>query len=97
MTSHQEPKSWRGECGEDEMTQADWELRAAEQARAMLHATDPLLSSPDEKGFPTGGMYNADYSDEAHEYLNQLYDEDEEYRDKVDQTSKDVSRQIMED
>lgn len=71
------PQSWRGWDGEDDMTDEDWEQRAGEQARAMLHACDPFLSSPDEDGHPTGGQYNSDYSDEYHEALNRQLDEDE--------------------
>lgn len=73
------PQSWRGWDGEDDMTDEDWEQRAGEQARAMLHACDPFLSSPDEEGIPTGGEYNGDYPDSWHDELNRRLDEDEYY------------------
>ena len=37
----------------------------------MLNGGDPFLSSPDEDGIPTGGVYNMDYPDSWHEKQNE--------------------------
>jgi hypothetical protein len=76
-------KSWRGDDGEDDMTQDDWAKRGVEQAIADLRCGDPFASSPDEKGIPTGGCYNADYPDSFHEAENKRLETDEHYEAQV--------------
>lgn len=53
--------SWKGLDGESKMTEADWQLRGLQQAMAMQNGLDPFLSSVDNTGIPTGGLYNGDY------------------------------------
>lgn len=76
-------KSWRGFDGEDSMSEDDWIERGNDQARAMLNGLDPHLSSPDEEGDPTGGLYNGDYPDSYHDELNRRLDEDEYYEAEI--------------
>lgn len=75
--------SWRGFNGEAEMTESDKLQRAGEQARAMLHAGDPFLSSPDEDGDPTGGCYNMDYPDSWHDEQNEKLASNPNYANEV--------------
>ena len=77
-------KSWRGEDGEDKMTERDWKKRGGEQARAMMNGLSPEFSSPDEKGVPTGGCYNGDYPQSWHDECNRRLDEDEHYEAEVE-------------
>ena len=78
-----EPSSWRGMFQEEQMTEADIIQRAGEQARAMLHAGDPFISSPNEDGEPTGGLYNMDYPDEYHAAQNERLSTDPFFASKV--------------
>lgn len=72
-------QSWRGEDGEDDMTDEDWARRGLDQAMAMREGGDAFNSSPDDDGDSTGGLYNGDYPDSWHEECNRRLDEDEEY------------------
>lgn len=89
-------KSWRGMDGEEDMTQEDWIKRGGEQARAMLNGGDPFLSSPDEDGQPTGGMYNGDYPDSWHDECNRRLEEDEYYEAQVEADIREIARREAE-
>lgn len=84
MPENERPASWRGDMGEEEMTEADWAARGGDQARAMLSAQDPFLSSPDEYGLPTGGCYNGDYPQSYQDELNARLDADEYFEAEVE-------------
>jgi len=79
-------QSWRGEDGEDDMTDEDWAKRGLDQAMAMREGGDAFDSSPDDDGIPTGGYYNGDYPDSYHDECNRRLDEDEYYEAEVEQS-----------
>lgn len=89
-------KSWRGEDGEDQMTDDDWAKRGFEQAMAMREGGNAFDSSPDEDGIPTGGCYNGDYPDSWHEECNRRLDEDEYYEADQEQKAKGLFRWFLE-
>ena len=70
---------WRGFDGEDKMTEADWQLRAHQQAMAMANGLPWTEANPDEDGAPTAGCYNGDYPQSVQDKLNRQLDEDEDY------------------
>ena len=76
-------QSWRGQDGEEQMTDDDWKKRGFEQAQSMLNCLPSEMSSPDEDGDETGGCYNGDYTEEVHARENERLDADEEYRGAV--------------
>jgi len=77
------PTSWRGFAGEDEMSEEDKMQRAGDQGRAMLHAGDPMISSPDEDGDATGGCYNMDYPESYHDEQNEKLSSNPNFADEV--------------
>ena len=76
-------QAWRGEDGENEMTDEDWAHRGHDQAMAMREGGDAFDSSPDDDGDPTGGYYEGDYPESYHEECNRRLDEDDDYRGAV--------------
>ncbi len=82
--------SWRGNDGEDDMTQEDWGRRGQEQGLAAREGGDPFLSSPDADGTPTGGDYNGDYPDSWHNELNERLEKDEYYEAEVDSQVREL-------
>lgn len=83
---------WRGMTGEDEMTDKDVITRAGQQARAMLQAGDPFLSSPDAEGTPTGGCYNMDYPQSYHDKLNGELENNEYAEAQIDSDLREIQR-----
>lgn len=65
------------------MTEADIIARAGEQARAMLSAGDPFISSPDKDGTATGGCYNMDYPQSYHDAQNEKLANDPNFASQV--------------
>ena len=68
---HMEGTSWKGMDSEDQMNSKDWAKRDFERTQhqevnAGWHP-DPEAYSPDEDGVGTGGCYNGDYTESAHE------------------------------
>lgn len=90
MSTFWNAQAWRGLEGEEEMLEQDWQLRGTHQAMSMLNALDPLISSADSDGVPTGGCYNGDYPDSYHDELNRRMEEDEQYEAKVDRDLREL-------